>query len=91
MLAANIVLAAALLALAVYAQHRIAFHTAARRNIALTRIVLALVGFGAGWVASAYAPPGAPAMLAFAQAFGLVHVPAALILFFKRARHEGRS
>jgi len=91
MLAANVLLAAVLLAVAFYAQHRVAFHTARPRNIAITRAVLALVGLAAGWVASAYAPAGAPTMLAFVQAFGLVHVPAALILFFKRARHEGRS
>jgi hypothetical protein len=91
MLAAQAFFAALLVAVALHAQHRIAFHTAGRRKVILTRTVLAVVGVLAGSVVAALAAPGVPAILAFAQAFGLVHVPAALILFFKRARHEGRS
>ena len=91
MLALNAIFAALLLAVAVYVHHRIASYTATRRNVFLTRAVLAVVGVLAGWVASAYAPPGAAAILAFAQGFGIIHVPAALILLLKRARHEGRS
>jgi hypothetical protein len=37
--------------------------------------------------------PGEPALglLAFLAGFGMVHFPAALILFFKHYRGEGRS
>jgi hypothetical protein len=90
-LSLNVLLAGLLLAVAVYAQHRVAFYTAGARKAAVTRAVLAAVGILAGWVSAAYAPPGAPTILAFVQGFGVVHVPAALILFLKRARHEGPS
>lgn len=91
MLAVHAVLAAALLAVALYAQYRIPYHTAGRRKTLLTRTVLALVGFMLGYVYARLAPDHPAPMLAFIQGFGLVHVPAALILFFKKARHEGRS
>jgi hypothetical protein len=91
MLAAHIAFAAALLAVAIYAQHRIAAYTASPRNTMLTRAVLAVVGLALAYVAVLSAPPGVSAPILFVQAFGLVHLPAAIILFFKRARGEGRS
>ena len=91
MLTLNALLAAGLLAVALYAQQRIGLFTAGAGKAALTRAVLALVGVLAGWVGTLYAPPGAPALIAFVQGFGVVHVPAALILFLKRARHEKPS
>lgn len=91
MLAANVAFAAALVAVALYAQHRIASHTASPRNTMLTRALLAVVGVALACVAVLSAPPGVSAPILFVQAFGLVHVPAAMILFFKRARGEGRS
>ena len=91
MVAAHIAVAAALLALAVYAHHRIAAHTASPRNAMLTRAVLAVVGLALGSVAVLSAPPAVSAPLLFLQAFGVVHLPAAIILFFKRARGDGRS
>ena len=90
-LAVNAVLAAGLLCVAAYAQYRIPFHTAGRARAALTRGVLALVGVLLGYVAASQAPDRSIAMVLFAQGFGVVHVPSALILFFKRARQEGRS
>jgi hypothetical protein len=80
-----------LLGLAAYAQYRIPFHTAGARKARLTRAVLALVGVALGYVSAAYYPDRASAFLAFLAGFGVVHVPAAIILFFKRARGEGRS
>jgi hypothetical protein len=65
MLVLQVLAAAVLLTLALYAQHRIV------------------------WASLASDP--ALRLLAFVQGFGAVHFPAALILFFKRARHEGRS
>lgn len=82
--------AALLVAVAAYAQYRIGFHTATRARAALTRVVLALVGVGLGYVAAAYALGGS-SVAAFLSGFGLVHLPAAMILFAKRMRGEGKS
>jgi hypothetical protein len=51
--------------------------------------VLVVAGVLVGAVAAALAPDWPAAIVAFAQGFGLVHVPAAVILMLKRARHEG--
>ena len=91
MLAAHIAFAAVLLAVTIYAQHRIGAYTASPRNAMLTRAVLAVVGVALACVAVLSAPTAIPAPILFVQAFGLVHLPAAIILFFKRARGEGRS
>jgi hypothetical protein len=90
-LAAHALLAALLLTAAGYAQYRIAFHTAGRSRVLLLRTVLAVVGVLLGAVSAALVRDPAFAVVAFLQGFGAVHVPAAFILFFKRARHEGRS
>jgi len=87
----QLVAAAALLAVAFYAQHRIPFHTAGRSKTLLTRGVLASIGVALGALAANFAPERVSAALLFVQGFGLVHVPAALILFLKRARHERPS
>ena len=79
------------MALAAYAQYRIRFHTVERR-VALTRALLALVGAAFGYaVAASSGAHGLIAVLAFLAGFGVVHLPAAIILFFKRARHEGKT
>jgi hypothetical protein len=91
MLVLHLLAAAVLLTLALYAQHRIPFHTAGRRKVLLTRGVLAVVGMMLGFVWASLASDPALRLLAFVEGFGAVHFPAALILFFKRARHEGRS
>jgi hypothetical protein len=64
------ILATVLLAIAGYAQYRIAFHTAPSR-VALTRGLLALVAAAFG--------------------FGVVHIPAAIILLVKHLQGAGRS
>jgi hypothetical protein len=85
------ILATMLLAVAGYAQWRIGYHTVASR-VALTRGLLAAVAIAFAFVTTAAAgAKGLMALLAFLAGFGIVHVPAALILFFKHARHEGRS
>ena len=83
--------AALLLAAAGYAQHRVQAHTAGRFNALLTRATLILVGVAFGFLSAAYAGNTTDVALAFLCGFGLVHVPAAIILFLKRARGEGRS
>jgi hypothetical protein len=81
-----------LLALAAYAQLQIPRFTSRSGNAILSRAALAITGTGLGFVA-AMVYPGDPsrALLAFLIGFGIVHFPAAAILFVKRARHSGRS
>ncbi len=80
-----------LMAVAGYAQYLIGVHTVARR-VALTRAILGIVGALFGITAAATArETGLNPLLAFLAGFGVVHVPAAIILFFKHARHEGRT
>jgi hypothetical protein len=84
-------LAAALLTAAGYAQYRIPFHTASRARATLTRAILAFIGLAVGWLSVRYANSPQHAGLAFLCGFGVVHVPAAFILFLKRARGERPS
>ena len=87
-----VLVAAALLGLAGYAQYAIPAHTAGGRSVALTRSVLAGLGVALGFVSAASFPADpALALLAFVAGFGLVHFPAALILLLKHARGEGKS
>lgn len=81
-----------LLALAGYAQYRIPEYTAGRGKILLTRASLVGVGvaFGAVSVISA-SGEDVPGILVFLIGFGLVHTPAAIILFFKREQGAGKS
>jgi tellurite resistance protein TehA-like permease len=87
----GVVMAAVLLAAAGYAQYRIPAHTASPANAWLVRAVLALVGVALGYVGSLYAQDAAGALVAFLAGFGVVHFPAAVILFVKRARGTGKS
>lgn len=52
------------------------------------RAGLILLGIAFGWTRLVYESP-APAWLIFTAAFGLVHVPPAVVLFIKRRRHGG--
>jgi multidrug transporter EmrE-like cation transporter len=84
-------IAAVLLTVAGYAQYRIPLHTASRSKASLTRGILALVGLAFGYLCTSYADTPVNALFAFLSGFGLVHLPAAIILFLKRARGEGKS
>jgi hypothetical protein len=90
-MAVQVALAAVLLAIAAYAHYRIPFHTAGRRSVVLTRAFLVISGIVVGGVAAVLMPDRQAAVVAFVQGFGVLHVPAALSLLLKRARHEGRS
>jgi hypothetical protein len=75
-----------------YTHARLRYHSATRRQEWLTRVVLIVTGIAFGvTMAIIYSfrfgiwPP-----LTFVAAFGLVHVPAAFILFIKRHRGEYR-
>ena len=86
------VLAALLMTGAGYAQYRIPFHTEGTTRIAITRGVLAVVGLAFGYVgATAAGVQGGLAVLLFLIGFGLVHAPAAVILFIKRGAGAGKS
>jgi hypothetical protein len=88
----TMVLAALLVTAAGYAQYRIPFHTAGASRVALTRGVLIVVGVAFGYVgAVASGAQGGLALLLFLIGFGLVHAPAAIILFVKRGRGAGKS
>lgn len=85
-------LAGALLFAAGYAHLRIPRFSATRSGVMLSRGILILVGVAFGLVsATYYAGTNLPAPLVFLSAFGLVHVPAALILLLKRQRGEAPS
>jgi hypothetical protein len=85
------VAAVLLVAAAIYAHFRIPFHTV-RSRVQVLRAVLVLVGIGFGYVAAVSSGAQGPAaVLVFLCGFGLVHIPAAAILFLKRARQEGQS
>jgi hypothetical protein len=86
-------LAALLLVVAGYAQWQIPAFTRSERGAMATRMLLMLLGIAVG-VALARSAQQRPDMATYAlffAGFGLVHVPAALILFLKRQRHEGKS
>ncbi|HYC48298.1 MAG TPA: hypothetical protein VED01_22725 [Burkholderiales bacterium] len=88
----NIVLAAIALAAAVYTQWQIPRFTASRASIIAARGILAAVGAAFGYVtATLGADEHLAPIVAFIIGFGAVHVPAALILLIKTARHAGRS
>ncbi len=84
------ILMLAALSAAIYAQWRIPFYTATARQAAITRLMLLTVGVAFGVVvAVTYTNTQAwLTVLNFMTGFGLVHVPAAAILFLKRWRAQ---
>lgn len=84
----NGVLTVVLLAAAVYAQVRMPHHTASPTQATVARLVLFVLGMVLGGLAVVWQPPSARwwQVMAFLGAFGVVHVPAAFILWSKRIR-----
>jgi predicted MFS family arabinose efflux permease len=76
------------LVFAAYTHIRLRFHTATRFQAELTRVVLLLIGMAVGWLAVRWQTdaPVPVDMLSFLMGFGLVHLPAAFILWSKRQR-----
>jgi len=76
------------LAVTIYAQHRVPYHTGSRTETVVARGVLIATGGGLGVVSAiAFAQAGvAQPLLVFLVSFGLVHAPAAAILWLKRKR-----
>jgi hypothetical protein len=88
-----VLVATATLLAAGYAHLELPTYAAGRRNVLITRGALIAVGIAFGWVSAATVQGGGPGrmLLAFLTAFGAAHTPAALILFIKRQRREGKS
>lgn len=88
----NLLMMLAMLAVALYAHWRLPFHTATRNQALLARGLLILVGLGVGWVAVLEYGHGdwGLRLAAFLTGFGLVHLPAAFILWSKRLRGVDR-
>ena len=78
--------AAGCVAAAIYAQRQIPRFTAGARRVWLLRILLVGVGLAFGHAAARYAGDPTAAFFAYLIGFGAVHVPAAFVLFIKRAR-----
>ena len=86
------ILAAALMAAAVYAQLELPGYVAGEGKLLIARAVLIGVGAGFALVSAApYAEDPAMALLAGLIGFGAVHFPAAFILMVKRQRGTGPS
>lgn len=95
----SVIAALALLLVAAFTQWQLPRFTRGRRGVMLARSVLIAVGvaFGAllarlaGTGLETAAGGGAAAILSFLHGFGLVHLPAAVVLLLKRARGERPS
>lgn len=79
------------LSVAAYAHLKIPAFTDTQAKILVTRIILIVVGLAFGFVSSFYMLEMPQKILGFITAFGLVHVPAAIILLVKTKRGEKRS
>jgi hypothetical protein len=87
-----LILALPVIAAAGYAQLQIPRYTAARLRVLLTRAILIATGIALGYVpAVIYTKDPLIALLIFLIGFGVVHVPAAFILFIKRERGAGKT
>jgi len=87
----SIIVAIPLLLVAIYAQLRIGAHTRGTGKVWATRVLLLLVAIGFGSVISASAVDESQHIFVLLAGVGLVHVPAAIILFIKGRRGSGKS
>lgn len=81
-------LAASTAVLATYVHIRLRYHSATRLEAELTRVLLLLIGVAIGWLAVKWQTDvsALTGVLTFLSGFGLVHLPAAFILWSKRLR-----
>lgn len=87
----NLVLATITLFAAAYVHRRVPEFTNTRKKVIFTRMILIAVGAAFGAVSSLYVEGAPQRILTFLAAFGMVHVPAAVILLIKSKRRERRS
>lgn len=85
------ILAFATLFFVAYVQRKIPAFTDSRKKILFTRTLLVVVGIAFGLAVSFYMTQAAQKIISFIAAFGMVHMPAAVILLVKTRRGEGRS
>ncbi len=77
------------LAAAAYTHYRIPYHTNSSRNRWFVHLLLIIVGVAFGWVNSQrYQLQGLWELLVFLSSFGVIHIPAATILFIKRQQKK---
>jgi len=86
-----VIAAALLLAAAAYAHLRLPLFTDGTTKLMAAHAILLAVGVGSGLVGAQMSEEGFASLLAFLVGFGVVHLPAAAILFLKRQRGEGPS
>lgn len=81
------------LALAAWVHYRLGFQIAGTGQLWAGRIMLLLVGAGFGWAMSqVYVDAqGLAAAWVFLTSFGVVHLPAAIILWLKKQRDSQRQ
>ena len=80
-------------AAAIYTHYRLPFLTTTRTQANWARAILGLTGLAFGFVAVQQIgrnESGLMQALIFVAAWGLVHVPAAIILFLKQQQRKGR-
>jgi uncharacterized protein YacL len=87
----GVALVIAALAAVAYTRRKIPAFTDSQRKASLTQMILAVVGIAFGITASFYVTQTLQKIIFFIAAFGIVHVPAAIILLIKEKRGEGRS
>lgn len=86
------VVAVIFLLAAAYAQFNAQHFIASRRRLWGLRVFLGTLGIALGWLCARIGLlEGASPSALFFMGFGLVHVPAALVLFFKARRGESPS
>jgi hypothetical protein len=87
-----VMLAIFLMATALYAHICIPRFTAGALKVIAAHSMLVVVGIAAGTVGGIiYRSEPLLALLSVLSGFGVVHVPAAVILFFKQQRHSGKT
>lgn len=84
-IAALLLLTFITLAAAAYTHYRIPYHTRNAKSRWFVHALLIIVGTGFGWVNSQrYQVNSVWELLVFLSSFGVIHIPAAAILFIKR-------
>jgi uncharacterized membrane protein YjdF len=88
-IAALLLLTFITLAAAAYTHYRVPYHTRNARNRWFVHLLLIIVGIAFGWVNSQrYQVTGLWELLVFLSSFGVIHIPAAAILFIKRQQKK---